>query len=136
VAADLKFLGDLHLGVFARAQQGAGFFQVVIGQGFGPASDTAAPPGGLKPGIDTLAQDIALEFCQRREQMEGQLAARRCGVDVLGEGMGRNAGNIVPREVQYARSATRPCTSAMKSSKTATSSSSPINRGTSTKTRP
>jgi hypothetical protein len=57
VAADLKFLGDLDLGVFAGAQQGAGFFQIIILQSFGPAPDTAAPPRGLGPGIDALTQD-------------------------------------------------------------------------------
>jgi hypothetical protein len=57
MAADLKFLGDLHLGVFAGAQQSAGFFQIIILQSFGPAPDTAAPPRGLEPRIDALTQD-------------------------------------------------------------------------------
>ena len=65
MAADFKFLGDLHLGVIAGAQKGAGLFQIVIIQRFGSAADTAASPGSLQPSIDALAQDIALEFRQR-----------------------------------------------------------------------
>src|SRR5882672_12447329 len=76
MAADLELFGNLPFGVLTGAQQGAGLFQIVSGQGFWSAPDTAA-----------LAQEIALEFRQRGKQMERQCAAGRRGVDMLGEGM-------------------------------------------------
>ena len=41
----------------------------------------------MQPGVDALAQEIALEFRQCGKQMERQFATRRRGVDVLGEGL-------------------------------------------------
>src|SRR5215510_9146526 len=87
MAADLQLFGHLHFGVLARAQQGAGLFQVVSGQGFRSAPDTAALARGFEPGGDALVQKITLEFRQRGKQMECQFAAGRRGVDVLGEGL-------------------------------------------------
>src|SRR6266446_6505028 len=87
MAADLQLFGHRHFGVLARAQQGAGLFQVFRAQGFRSAPDTAALTRGLQPGGDTLAQKIAFEFRQRGKQMERQCAAGRRGVDVLGEGL-------------------------------------------------
>jgi hypothetical protein len=40
---------------------------------------------GLEPGVNPLARDVALKFRQGGEDMEGQLAARRCRVDVSRE---------------------------------------------------
>jgi len=87
MAAALELFGNLPFGVLTGAQQGAGLFQIVSGQGFGSAPDTAALARGLQPGVDALAQEIALEFRQRGKQMERQCAAGRRGVEMLGEGM-------------------------------------------------
>ena len=87
MTADLKLLSDLPLGVIARAQQGARLFQVIRSEGFGSAPDPSALPRGLQPRVDPLAQEVALKFRQRREQMERQLAGGRRRIDVLGEGM-------------------------------------------------
>src|SRR5882672_11059869 len=42
MAADLELFGNLPFGVLTGAQQGASLFQIVSGQGFGSAPDTAA----------------------------------------------------------------------------------------------
>ena len=72
MAADLELFGNLPFGVLTGAQQGAGLFQVIRGQGFRSAPDTATLARGVQPGGDTLAQEIALEFRQRGKQMERQ----------------------------------------------------------------
>src|SRR5215510_15588830 len=87
MTADLQLFGYLRFRVLAGAQQGAGLFEIVRGQGFRSAPDPAALARGLQPGGDTLAQEIALKFRQRGKQMEGQFAAGRRGVDILGEGL-------------------------------------------------
>src|SRR5262249_57661227 len=87
MSADLQLFGLLHFGVLARAQQGAGLFQVVSGQGLRSAPDTAALARGFEPGGDALVQKITFEFRKRGKQMECQFAAGRRGVDVFGEGL-------------------------------------------------
>jgi hypothetical protein len=62
MAADLKLLGHLDPGVIPGAQQGTRFLQIRLGERLGPAADTSAPARGLEAGVNTLAQDIALEF--------------------------------------------------------------------------
>src|SRR6185312_1904791 len=48
---------------------------------FWAAALATARPGGGKPGLGTLADQGALEFRQRRKQVEGELAVDRAGVD-------------------------------------------------------
>ncbi len=62
MAADLQLLGNLDLGAIAGAQEGARFLQVRLGERLGPAADTSAPSCGLEAGVNTLAQDIALDL--------------------------------------------------------------------------
>jgi putative transposase len=45
MAADLQLFSHLHFGVLARAQQGAGLFQVISGQGFRSVPDSEAHAG-------------------------------------------------------------------------------------------
>src|SRR6266487_4341190 len=82
----LSSLAISPLGYSPERNKGAGLFQIVSGQGFWSAPDTAALARGVQPGVAALAQEIALEFRQRCTQMDRQCAAGRRGVDILGEG--------------------------------------------------
>ena len=87
MAADLQFFGYLDFGVIARTQQRPRFFQIRFAKRFRSASDPSPPTGGLKTGDDPLAQYVAFELGEGGEDMKRQLATRRGGVNVLGEGM-------------------------------------------------
>ena len=79
--------------------QGASFPQLVVfllGWGFparkGAAGRTEAPTrpsrrstGGLHPGACAFDNQAALKFREGGEHMKDQLAARCCGLDILGE---------------------------------------------------
>ena len=52
-------------------------------EALGPSAHAAACTRREQPGLRALADQIALELGQCAEQVEDQLAAARCGVDVL-----------------------------------------------------
>jgi hypothetical protein len=67
------------------AQQDAGLFEVGFIERFRSAANTPPSHGSFETGVDSLPQNIALELGQSGEDMKGQLAARRRGVNVLRE---------------------------------------------------
>ncbi len=77
--------GNLLHGEVRVREQGLGHLQVLVCEG----ARTPAPApgsGGLKPGAGALAHHGALELGQGREEVNGELAVDRGGVDGLGEG--------------------------------------------------
>jgi hypothetical protein len=52
---------------------------------FGATTLAAARAGGGKPGLSALADQCALEFGERREQVKGELPVNRAGVDPFGQ---------------------------------------------------
>jgi len=82
MATDLKFFGNLDFGVIAGTQQRARLLQIAFVQRLGPAANSSPPASGLEPGVDPLAQYVALECRQGGEVMKGSLPARRRGIDV------------------------------------------------------
>jgi hypothetical protein len=81
-AQALGHLGHGNLGIL---QHGLGRSEVFGHEGRGPATQTATRSGRLEAGQGPFADDAAFELGERREDMEHQLAARRGGVDRLGE---------------------------------------------------
>jgi len=62
MAADMKLLGNLDLGVIAGPKRARALFKIGLPKCLGPAAETSAPARGLEAGVNTLAQDIALDL--------------------------------------------------------------------------
>lgn len=68
LAADLKLLGDLDLGVIAGTQQRPRLFQIAFLQRLGSPADSSPPVSGLETGVDPLAQYVALKSRPERRR--------------------------------------------------------------------
>ncbi len=79
-------LGHLDHGDLGILQHGLGRGEVLGDEGRGPATQTATRSGRLQAGQGPLADHAAFKLGERGEDVEHQLAARRGGVDRLGQG--------------------------------------------------
>jgi hypothetical protein len=70
MAANLKLLGDLNFGVIAGTQQRTRLLQIAFVQRLGSAADSSPPTCGFEPGVDPLAQYVALKFRQGGEDVK------------------------------------------------------------------
>jgi hypothetical protein len=75
MATDTEVFRDLNPAVIAGAQQGTGLFQISLSKRPGPPPDTPSFARGFETGVDPLTQDVALEFRQGGEDVEGQFGA-------------------------------------------------------------
>src|SRR5215207_9794274 len=80
---------------FANVLNRRGFVSVELfhqsdlfgGEGFAPAALASPGSGSDKPCLGALADDVALELRKGAEDMEDELPAAGCGVDLLGEAL-------------------------------------------------